>query len=209
MKKLLLFTMVLLLITTVFQPVYGAEEASQREVDHEALRGLRQKAVDAFNSLDIDTLASCMAREFVFTTIDGTVLTNKDSMKAFYSSMFEGENAPLVSIETEPEASILTRFIDGNTGLNYGTAKETYTLKDGSEVTLQSNWTTTVVREGGEWRISAIHVGVNVLENPILAKVVSAGKRTAVLAGLAGLIGGFVISLVVRRKTRRSEIATS
>lgn len=209
MKHRLLYTMVLLLGSTVLQPVFGAEEASPREADHEALRGLRQKAIDAFNRLDLDTLTSCLARDFVFTTIDGTVLTNRDGMKTYYDSMFEGENAPLASIKIEPEASILTRFIDGNTGLNYGTAKEMYTLTDGNVVTLQSNWTATVVKEGEEWKISAIQIGVNILENPILAKVKSAGKLTAVLARLAGLVGGFLISLVVRRKNRGSEIASS
>ena len=209
MKRRLLYTMVLVLGTTVIQPVFGAGKASPREADHEALRGLRQKAIDAFNRLDLDTLASCLAREFVFTTIDGTVLTSKEGMKSYYDSMFEAENAPLASINIEPEASILTRFIDGNTGLNYGTAKEMYTLSDGNVVTLQSNWTATVVKEGEEWKISAIQIGVNILENPILAKVKSAGKLTAVLAGLAGLVGGFLISFVVRRKNRGSEIASS
>ena len=208
MKHRFLYIIALLIGCFMLQPVFGAEEAS-READHEALRSLRQKAVDALNNLDLDALASIMAKDFVFTTIDGTVLTNQADMKAYYDRMFAGKDAPLASIKIEAEATILTRFIDEKTGWNYGTARETYSLRNGDEVTLQTKWTATVVKEGENWKIGAVHIGINVLENPILSKAKSVGKTLGFSAGLAGLCIGFLICLVVRRKKRGSEIASS
>ena len=135
-------------------------------------------------------LATCCAREFVFTAIDQTLVTSEAQFNALFDRMFRTKDAPIASLKTEPEAAILTRFIDQNTGICYGTSKDTYTMKDGHAVTINAHWTATVVKENGEWKVAAAHVGTNFLDNPVLTHVISFWQKLAIGVGVIVLLVG-------------------
>lgn len=142
--------------------------AVEREVDHEALRNLRKKVTNAINSRDIDTLRSCMANEFSFTTIDQTVITNKEELKAYYDKMFVGKDAIVESMTIEATPDILTSFTSENTGYNYGSSVETYKLKNGKSTVFNTRWSAFIMKEGNEWKIASAHTGINFMDNPYL-----------------------------------------
>lgn len=81
---------------------------------------------------------------------------------------------------------------------------ERYILSDGRPYDLQTRWTATMAKESdGQWRVRAIHIGTNFLDNPILTEAEHAlGKAAA--AGLAGglLVGGLFGWFVGRRKKK-------
>jgi len=185
----------MLTITAALQAtVFAAEE---RAADHDALRALRAKAVVAINSQDSRALASCCAREFVFTAIDQTVVTNEAQFAALFDRMFRGKAAIVTSLKADPEAAILTRFIDQNTGICYGSTKDTYTMKDGRVVVMNARWTATVVKENGEWKVAAAHVGVDFLNNPVLTRVAAFAKKLAVVTAVIGLVVGLILGRVL------------
>ena len=70
---------------------FAAEE--NREADHVALRALRDKVAQAIDTQDIKTLASCFAKEFAFTAVNQTMVTNEAQMQEFFDRMFPSNDA--------------------------------------------------------------------------------------------------------------------
>ncbi|MGO9585724.1 MAG: YybH family protein [Limisphaerales bacterium] len=166
---------------------------TNREADHAALRQLRDKAAAAINNLDGNALAPCFAKEFAFTTVNQTTITNQAQVQEFFDRMFHAPDALVTGMKTEPTADILTRFIDENTGVCYGSAKDTYTLKSGEVVTMTNRWSATVVKENGEWKVALAHVGTDFLNNPVLDRAAAFAKKLALGAGIGGLVLGIVL----------------
>jgi uncharacterized protein (TIGR02246 family) len=143
-------------------------QSADREADHDALRQLMKKTTAAINAQDLGALSSCMARDFVFVTIDQTVITNREGITAYYDRMLKGKDAPIASLACKPEAEILTRFVGENAGYCYGKSTDVYTLKDKRLFTLDVRWSSTVVKEDGQWKIATAHTGVDFMDNPVL-----------------------------------------
>jgi ketosteroid isomerase-like protein len=175
----------------------SAFAAEERVADHAALRALRDKAADAINRQDMPTLATCLADEFAFTTIDQMLTTNKAQLVAHYDRMLKGPDAILTSMKTEPKADVPTRFLGDNAGYCFGTAIETYTLKNGVVSVWTNRWTALVVKQNGEWKAAAVHAGANFLDNPLLTRVEAGGKKLAIGAALIGLLVGLVLGRVL------------
>ncbi len=179
--------------------VTAAEE--NREADQAALRVLRDKVAQAIDHQDIKMLATCLAKDFAFTAVDQTVLTNESQMQEFFERMFRSKDAMLTSLKTEPTADILTRFVDTNTGVCYGSSKDTYVLKTGQTVEMNVRWSATVVKENGEWKVAIAHVGTDFLNNPVLEGV----KKFTKIVGLGFGIGGLLVGLLVGRLMGRAK----
>ena len=184
----------LLLALSLIPLVSTAQDKSgDREQDHEALRSLKTEALAAINAKDIDNLASLFTEDFAFTGSDQTTVTGKDEIIAYYTRLLIDEGAPLKDIKATAEASILTRFIDEKSGYVYGTGEDTYTLANGTSISANNAWTALVVKEDGQWKIAAAHVGINFYDNPVVKKLAGYTTKLAVGTGIVGLIIGFLL----------------
>jgi ketosteroid isomerase-like protein len=163
-----------------------AQEAEpDRDADHDALRALRTKVTTAINGEDVETLQTCFTREFVFTPVDQTVITNRAGLAAYYNRIFKDPESIVAKLETEPKADILTRFTGPDTGYCYGHALDRYTMKNGRIYSIPNRWTALVRREDGAWKIEAAHVGVNFIDNPVLeAASMGFWRKVGVALGL-------------------------
>jgi len=173
--------------------------ADVHEADHVALRALRDKAATAINTQDIKALASCFAKDFVFAAVNQTVLTNEAQMQDFFDRMFKSSDALVTSLKSEPTADILTRFVDANTGVCYGSSKDTYTMKSGEVVEMNVRWSATVVKENGERKDALAHVGADFLNNPVLDGAKALVKKTGIGAGVGGLLAGGILGFMTGR----------
>ena len=149
--------------------VMAAEPQDNREPDHVALRALMAKAVAAINRQDAQAFSACFIKDFAFTTVDDTVLTNTLAAKKYFDKLLHQKDSLITGFTMTPKPSIPAIFIDANTGYCYGTSDDAYTLKDSKRVIhIMSRWTATVVKKDGEWKIAAAQAGVNVADNPVI-----------------------------------------
>lgn len=176
-----------------------ARTQDMRENDHEELRTLLVEVTDAFNKRDTAALAACLTKEFVFTTLDQQVLTSAGEIDDYYKKIFDSPDAFITDAKISPEASILTRFTDANSGYCYGINHEVYTMKDGRTVPMETHWTATVVKEEGRWKIAAAHAGVNFLDNPVIERSKKVAKKLSVIGFITGLITMLVIVVLVKK----------
>lgn len=159
--------LVALLLATGAMAAEGAGDG--RAADHAALRVLMAKAVQAINEQDMDALASCFTKNFAFTTVDQAVLTNTTALRNYYDQMLKSDRSPVSSFKMTPTVEIPTIFLDANTGYSCGSSDDAYTLRKGGKVIhIPSRWTAMVVREEGQWKLAAVHAGVNFVDNPLL-----------------------------------------
>ncbi len=177
--------------------------AEDRQQDHDELRQILKTATDAMNSKNLDALAPLFYSRFSITTVDQKLFTNLADFKAYYEGLYSGANAPLKSIMFKPEADALTEFIGDNIGLSHGTSTDTYTFSDGDTRVMTSRWTATVFRENGKWKILNLHIGADLLTNPVVSTLKSYIYKVGIGSGLGGLIVGFAVAWFLRGKRRR------
>ena len=174
--------------------------AQDRESDHDALRALRERLLSALGGTDADALAACFTPQFVFTGSDQSVATSRDELAAYYAEWFEGEDARLVKMEVSAEADVPTVFTGEDTGFSYGTGVITYHLTAGPVVPIPSRWTASVRKLDGEWRVETAHVGVNILENPVMKARVGLWRTATYAAAAGGVLVGLILARIFRKK---------
>lgn len=179
----------------------GAASAQEREADHVQLRDMLRTVETAVNENKLETLLPLLDDDFALTMLDQTLITSPAELKAYFQRHFEAPGAVLKSVRIQPEADVLTRFLDENTGVNRGTSTDTYTLKSGTQVVLHTRWSGTFRKVDGRWRIVALHVGANVLDNPLLGFA----QRGRQLWGAGGVVVGALLGFLLGRRgaTRR------
>lgn len=201
------FGALLLLTVLTFWSATAVFAADEREADHVALRALRDKVANAISSQDADALESCVAKEFAFTAVNQVTMTNKTQIAEFFNQVFRSADAPVTSLKTEPTADIPTRFIDQNTGVCYGSSKDTYVLKSGRKVTMIVRWSATVIKQDGQWKVALAHIGTDFLNNPVLAMANSFWQKVVIGAVVGGLAIGILIGWLIFRSKKRAPAA--
>jgi hypothetical protein len=193
-KCLLLCLIILLMATSTF--------AQEREPDHNELRALLRAATEAMNAGNFDALKPLFYSKFSITTVDQKLFTSIDEFKAYYDGLLKGDKAALKSVAFKPEPDALTDFVGDNLGLSHGTSTDTYTFSDGDVRTMTSRWTATVYKDNGKWKILNLHLGVNLLDNPVVTALKGYTYKAGLGAGAGGLIVGFLIAWVLRGRSR-------
>lgn len=179
------------------------------EADHDELRVMLVTVTKAINEGNFESLEPLLADKFIFTTSDQVTFDSLEGIKAHYETVFQSGEYPVTALVVQPEATILTEFIDDNNGYCYGTAVETYTLKTGKPLVMNSTWTGTVTKVDGKWKLATAHVGIHFMDNPIIDALGASIKWTLV----GGLVGGCLIGLLLawligRRKHPRAASTT-
>jgi ketosteroid isomerase-like protein len=194
----------LLLAGLVFSSLVWAGQDGRND-DHEKLRALQAKVGDAFNKRDFQTLASCFTRDFAITTIDQTTLSSASEIEKYFNKVFKSPDSIVTDLKISPTPDIQAKFVDADNGFCYGKDHGIFSLQNGRKVPIDSRWTAMLHRENGEWKIAALHGGVNFINNPVLAR----GETTAKLALLIGFAAGLVLTIVgygifLTRKTTKN-----
>jgi Calcium/calmodulin dependent protein kinase II Association. len=189
--------LLLCVLPLLIAPVASAQD---READHNELRAMLRTATDAMNTSNFDALRPLFYNPVSITTVDQKLFTSFDDFKAYYEGLLKGGGAQLKSITFKPEADALTEFVGDNIGLSHGTSTDTYTFADGDVRTMTSRWTATVYKDNGKWKILNLHIGTNLLDNPVTATLKGYVKKAALVGGVGGLIIGFIIAWLLRRR---------
>jgi ketosteroid isomerase-like protein len=193
------FAAAMLLSTTLAQAAQP-ELSPEDKQDHEALRALLATFTEAFNTRNLDPLLPHLHPQFTVTMVNQDVVTSPGELKGYLAQQFDGPDALLTDVKIKPDADVLTAFVDGRIGINRGSSVDTYTLKDGRVVTLNTRWTGTAIKDGGQWKILNAHIGLNAIDNPILdgmekLKWLWTGGALAV-----GLVAGFLLAWMVKKR---------
>jgi ketosteroid isomerase-like protein len=157
---------------------------------HSELRAVRDAAVDAFNKRDIDRLLSSMHPDVVITWQNAEVSRKHDGVRKYYRRMLLDPNSVVESLTIDLQVDELAIIHGRNATIAWGTLGDKYKLRDGSEFTMNSRWSATLVKEADRWLVASAHGSVNAFDNEILRLVV---KRAIIYSGTAALVVGLVL----------------
>lgn len=177
-----------------------ADPAAEDAVLHDELRALKAAAVAAIDAKDFEALSAHLAPDVVVTWQDAQVSRGPDQVKAYIARMLEGSARIVKSFRTEVTVDALTVLYGGDTGVSYGSSVDRLELATGTTLALQSRWTATLVKRDGRWLIASFHTSSSLFDNPLLR----AAKKTAVWAGLGGVLLGGAAGFLIARTRRKS-----
>ena len=182
-------------------PAYAAEEPDH--ATHQELRGILATLQRSISDGKYDAMLPILSRDIRATPINQEVLSSHADVSAYFKKWF-GPGGYLKNLEIKLDADALTELsADKTWGLVRGSGLERYVLADGRKYDIKTRWTATVVKESdGKWRLRAIHLGTNFLDNPILAEAESWIKKMAAAGALGGLIVGAVLGFVFGRRKK-------
>lgn len=182
-------------------PALAAEEADH--AIHEELRAVLRQTESAINSGEFDKMLPVLSDKIRATPVNQEFLSSHADVSAYFKKWF-GSGGYLKTLEMKLTPDALTELSDDKTwGIVRGNGVEKYILADGRPYELKTRWTATMVKESdGRWRIRAIHIGTDFLNNPILGEAERAlGKGIG--AGIAGgLLLGLLLGWLVFRKKK-------
>ena len=184
----------------------GTIAIAQEEPDqaiHEELRAVLQGMQQAINEERWSDLEPYFHENLRVTTINQEVVWERAEITDYFERWF-GEDGYLDTLEIKLTADALTELYGDKTfGIVRGDGLERYILADGRPFDMVTRWTATVIKDtDGQWRILALHIGTNFLDNPILGAAESAAKSAMIGGALAGFIVGVLIMFVVMRRRK-------
>lgn len=171
------------------------------EAVHDALRALRDRALAAINSADIDALLELVDDDVVFTAMNAEVCRGKEEVRAYFERMMEGPDRIVDSLAAELTVDTLSILHGDDTAIAYGSSRERYRLTSGLEVEVVPRWSATVVREDGRWLIASFQSSADLFDNPLLRQARRSRIWVAAVAAIAGLLVGVLLG---RRRGRQA-----
>ncbi len=168
---------------------------------HEELRDLLSGIEAAVNSERYGDLAQYFHENLTITPINQEVISTRAGIEPYFNKWF-GPGGYLKSIKMTLEADDLTEFYaDGGIGIVRGSGDEDYVLSDKRTFHMKTRWTATVILDSdGKWRILALHIGTDFLDNPILSVAEDSAKYFGAGGAIAGLLLGLLVAFVWRRR---------
>jgi ketosteroid isomerase-like protein len=180
--------------------------AQAQEADHaihEELRAVLQTIEASVNSGDYDKMLPVLSEKIRATPINQEFLTSRPDVSAYFKKWF-GQGGYLKKLEMHLTADSLTELSPDKTwGIVYGNGVEKYVLSDGRPYEMHTRWTATMAKEDdGHWRVRAIHIATNFLDNPILTQAEHALEKVGAIAGAIGLVLGALLGWFFGRKKK-------
>lgn len=170
------------------------------DADHDALRKLKADATAAVNNRDYAAMKGFLHEPFMATLITQDSFDDFEKLKAYFESLYTRDQRRLSKVSLAVEADDLSQIYQGTFAINKGSTKERYELADGRSFDIDGRWTAVSVKEGGEWKLLAIHTGANFLDNPVMDAV----EKSAPWFGAIGAGAGILIGFMAGRLSRRS-----
>jgi ketosteroid isomerase-like protein len=195
-------TLVLILLLFISPlPLLAAEEPDHDI--HVELRAILTTLQDSINKGDYDAMLPVISKDVRATTITQETMSSPQEVSAYFKKWF-GPGGYLKKLEMKLDADALTELsADKTWGLVRGSGVENYTLADGRFYPMKTRWTAVVAKEGdGKWRLRAIHIGTNFLDNPILDEAASAAKKYTAMGIGGGLVVGAVLGFLLGRRKK-------
>ena len=176
---------------------FGAD-ADPRAEDRKLLRVLMAEAEAGINAQSADRLVALMSDDVTVSWLNAEVSRGKSEVKAYYGRMVGGPGAILRKYVTKVTLSRPARFY-GDIAIGDGKAADEFFPHARGSFRLDSNWSSTMAKSDGQWKIVTLHLSSNVFTNPLLAEA----ERMVYYAAGGGLLAGLLLMFIALRLRRR------
>jgi hypothetical protein len=176
-----------------------AQNVSQA-ADHEALRKLKTDVITAINTRNVQSMDTLLHKPFMSTLITQDSFTDIERLKAYFDDLFTRSVLRINKITMEAEPDESAQIYTGTFAVARGGTKEVYELGDGRTYTIPGRWTATTIKDNGQWKVLAVHTGVNFIDNPVMTAVEKSTLYFGAGGVAVGAVIGFLLGFFIRRK---------
>ena len=165
------------------------------------MRKLKTDVVNAINTRNLGSIDVLLHKPFMATVITQDSFTDAGQAQGLFRRPVHAPfPAHRRSSRWRPTPTRSAQIYTGTFAVARGSTKERYELADGRSFTLDGRWTATALKDGGQWKVLALHTGTNFLDNPVLGAIERSTLYVAAGAGAAGALLGFLVGFFVRRR---------
>jgi len=184
----------------VLLAVNAAAQEGSPAADHDALRKIKTDVLNAINTRNLRGLDAIVHQPFMVTVITQDTFTDAAALQAYYDGLFTRKMLRMKKVTIEADADELSQIYTGTFAVARGSTKELYEMADGRSFDMRGRWTATAIKDGGQWKLLAIHSGTNFLDNPVLTAVEKSTAYTGAGGFAAGLALGVLGTVLIRRR---------
>ncbi len=171
---------------------------------HRQLRELRDRMFAAYEQRDMDALLKDVAPNVVITWQNADRNEGYEEFLRFYNEMMNGDSKIVKDISSTFEVDGPSILYGDDTAVARGTLADHFVLTDGSDFTLNSKWTATVVKQSDGWKVASFHVSANIFDNPILTVAKSWLTKVGLICGIIGLVIGLLVGRASSRRPAKA-----
>lgn len=181
-----------------------AQQPDPHAEDRARLRAMLAEFEAAINAQSIDRMVAAMDDNVTVIWLNAEVSRGKDEVRAYYGRMVGHDKAILNKYLTKASIGAPAKFYGDVAIADGSTLDEFYPIARGV-FKLDSRWSTTVVKNAGQWKIVSLHLSSNVFNNPLLDEL----KGDIVKAGVGGFVAGLALMWAISWALRRRARVTS
>ncbi len=179
--------------------VGSAQAENNYEVERAELRALLVVVEDAINRQDIKALEGIMHDDVVVTFLNGEVARGVPAVRNYFEETLGGSAAILTSYKTKASVGNPARFY-GNIATADGSTKDQFVFADGSNMSMDTLWTATLVKQESTWKVVQLHFSTNIFDNALLNAAKQSITLFATIASIIGLVIGLLLGMAIAKR---------
>ncbi|MBL8236969.1 MAG: nuclear transport factor 2 family protein [Bryobacterales bacterium] len=190
------FLLLALSIAVTAQPLPADDPHA---ADRRQMLAILREVEASINEQSLERMAKQMDPAATVVWANGEVSRGPAEILAYYDRMVKGPDRVLSRYTTKAALNGHARFLaDGTVAIADGTMEDEFTSTVRGPFKLKSNWSTTLAKTNGEWKVVSLHLSANVFNNVLLDDA----KAALVYTGGGGALAGALLGWYFGRRKR-------
>ncbi len=194
-----------LALATLLRPLPMTAQNDLHQEDRQALLKILSEVEKAINAQDIEGILAQMRSDCTVIWWNAEVSRGHDEIRAYYRKMMKDNGRLITKYTTQAKLGAHARFLGSgaDVALAEGSMEDEFYPIIRGPFKLNSRWSATAAKSGGEWKIASLHLSSNVFTNPLISEL----TRALWYAGGAGLALGGLAGWLLGRRSKASKPA--
>lgn len=184
-----------LALTALLRPLPMTAQTDLHQDDRQALLKILAEVEKAINAQDIDGILAQMRPDCTVTWWNAEISRGHDEIRAYYRRMVKDPGRIISKYTTHAKLGDHARFIGSgeDVALADGSMEDEFFPIIRGPFQLNSRWSATAAKSGGEWKIVNLHLSSNVFTNVLISELTQALWITGGACLFAGGLAGWFI----------------
>jgi len=192
-------------LAALLQPMPLKAQDDLHQEDRKALLKILSEVEKAINAQDIEGIVAQMSPDCTVTWWNAEISRGHDEIRAYYRRMAKDEGRIINKYVTQAKLGAHARFVGSgaDVALADGSMEDEFFPIVRGPFKLNSRWSATSAKSGGQWKIVNLHLSSNVFTNVLISEL----TRALWYAGGVGLLAGAIAGWFLGRRARPSRVS--
>ncbi len=158
-----------LALAVLLRPLPMTAQNDLHQADRQALLRILNEVEKAINAQDIDGILAQMRPDCTVTWWNAEISRGHDDIRAYYRRMVKDPGRFITKYTTHAKLGAHARFVGSgaDVALADGSMEDEFFPIVRGPFKLNSRWSATAAKSGGEWKIVNLHLSSNVFTNTL------------------------------------------